>query len=144
MIIAWNGTEMALFRSMGPKGIQSNLFIWWQSEEKGHTAMSAGPQQAQALLLQMALKKKRDCLFSSLCTDCTAPHVFLQSNCGHKVLFLYSPWFPCPFSQCDIRTVLRSNFTLYQFRSDNIQEVWSYSHNAILWSNVFNIWSTLF
>lgn len=49
---------MALFRSMGPKGIQSNLFIWWQSEEKGHTAMSAGPQQAQALLLQMALKKK--------------------------------------------------------------------------------------
>lgn len=43
-----NGTEIPLLGSTGPKGITPNLFFWQQSEEKSHTANSAGPQQAQA------------------------------------------------------------------------------------------------
>lgn len=43
-----NVTETPLLGSTGSKGITPNLLFQQQSEEKSHTANSAGPQQAQA------------------------------------------------------------------------------------------------
>lgn len=108
-----NGTGIPLLGSTGPKGITPNLLFWQQSEEKSHTANSAGPQQAQAFHLQLVVRKKKQSLLLALYRPCCSPCCPSAEQWPH---FLYSPWFSWVvfFSMWYQRSAPGSNCTLRQ------------------------------
>lgn len=76
---------------------ESHLTCYFGSSQKKRAT-----QPTQQVLSKLRLFscswfwEKRNSL-SSLCIDCAAPHVVLQWSSGHKVHFLYSPWFSWGF-----------------------------------------------
>lgn len=135
---------MPLFRTTGPKGITPELLFQQQPEEKGHAANSAGPQQAQAFQLQMALRKKG--IVSSPCfvRIVLLPVLSFSGAVATEPISLIPYGFLAFFAQCGFRSAPGSNCTLHQFRSGIIQEIRSYSHYAFLWSKLFGVLSTFY